>query len=249
LLVIIGLFAWVQRRRPSARFLVACFGVAVLLSLGGQLTIHNEHYVWLPWSILEGHAPFNNVLTERMAVYASLAAAVIVAVWVSSRRSGWLRFVLPALAVVSILPDLWTTGWATTYRLPPFFTDAAYRNCIDPGENILPLPVSGDGVAMLWQVKRGFRFSMAGGYLAFHPPASFIDSPAVAQIANGGSVPASQSDVMAKYIADKHVTTAVLDSSQFLKWSSALDKLAPSHEVGGVYFYRFTQFPPTCPGA
>ncbi len=123
---------------------------------------------------------------------------------------------------------------------------ALHATALDPDEIVLPLPVSGTGDSMLWQVVDGFRFRMAGGYLAFNPPPRFLGSPAVDQIAFNGSVPADQSDVMAQYIKDKHVTTVILDTSQFTRWSSALDRLAPSQFHGGVYIYRFTQFPPTC---
>ena len=182
-LVMIALFARARLRDEGGRLLIACFALAVVLSLGSQVTIHGRRYLWLPWALVEKHAPFNNVLTERLAVYAWLTASLMVALWIAAQRSGWLRFVLPALAVAVLLPNPANVGWATTYRVPAFFTSSVYRNCIDPGENILPLPVSRDGVPMLWQVKRDFRFSMAGGYLAYNPPASFITSPAIAEIA------------------------------------------------------------------
>ena len=117
-LVMIALFARSRFRDEGGRLLIGCFALAVVLSLGSQVTIHGRRYLWLPWALVEKHAPFNNVLTERLAVYAWLTASLMVALWIAAQRSGWLRFVLPALAVAVLLPNPANVGWATTYRVP-----------------------------------------------------------------------------------------------------------------------------------
>ena len=48
------------------------------------------------------------------------------------------QWALPLLAMVAILPNPWDEDWASTYTVPPFFTDSAYRSCLDPGENLSP---------------------------------------------------------------------------------------------------------------
>ena len=71
-LVIVGLYAWSRIRTAGGRFLVACFGAAILLSLGSRLTVAGHFSIPLPWALIGGRAPFNNVLTERLVLYVSL---------------------------------------------------------------------------------------------------------------------------------------------------------------------------------
>ena len=72
-------------------------------------------------------------------------------------------------------PNWATTYWVTTYSVAPFFSDRAYRGCLAPGENVLPLPVQSGGDSMLWQVESDFRFRMAGGRVATTPPSPFMN--------------------------------------------------------------------------
>ena len=66
---------------------------------------------------------FDNVLPVRFLVYASLASAVIVALWIATTRHRTLRWLLPALTVLLLLPNPGAGVWATTFSVPPFFTE------------------------------------------------------------------------------------------------------------------------------
>ena len=94
----------------------------------------------------------------------------------------------------------------------------AYRQCLAPGETILPLPVNAAGDADLWQAVNGFRFAMAGGYVTEGPPAGFVTSNAVEWVALGNPVSAAQAQLLRDYIRDKHVTAVVVDPSQSRNW-------------------------------
>ena len=48
---------------------------------------------------------FDNVLTERLALYVSLATAVIVALWTAARPPGLGRWLLPALLLIAMAPN------------------------------------------------------------------------------------------------------------------------------------------------
>jgi hypothetical protein len=246
-LLIIGLFAWQRRRTAGGRFLVAALLVAALATLGAELTVDGKTSLplpWgrgalpLPWEHL-GYLPlFNNVLVERLSLYVALAAALMVSLWTAARRRGVLRVLLPVLAILAIVPDPGAGVWATTYTVPPLFTSSALRSCLAPDENILPLPVNYNGYSDLWQVADDFRFTMAGGYVLEHPPASFLTSHAIALIALGFPVPARQVRFLRSYIREKHVTTVIVDKSQARYWSAALNRIATPHTVGGVLLYR-----------
>ena len=255
-LLIVVLFAWTRRRTAGGRLLVLSFLLAVLAALGSELTVDGKkslplpwgrHIVPLPWEHI-GYLPvFDNVLVNRLSLYISLAAALMVALWTAARGRGVLTMLLPALAILAIAPNP-SDGWTTAYAVPALFTDSSYRACLPPGENILPLPVNYNGDADLWQVAGDFRFTMAGGYVAASPPAPFLTPKAVRRIAEGLPVPAGDADALRAYIRANHVTSIVVDRSQTRYWSAALDQIATPHHVGGVLLYRLGGAAKGCSG-
>ena len=114
-------------------------------------------------------------------MYASLAAGVIVALWTAARHD-WVRWVLPALAVAALVPDM-SRGWFVVHpeRLA-FFTATALQVCIKKNENVAIFPFGSRGDSTLWQAETGFWFRMPEGYLAPSPPAADIDDDPLIQM-------------------------------------------------------------------
>jgi len=248
-LVIIGWFAWRRWRTAGGRFLVGAFLLAALAALGSVLTIDGNRSLPLPWEHVGSRPLFNNVLVERLPLYVWLAAAMMVSLWTAARGRGLLYWLLPALAIVTIAPYPTAAArtWATPYAIPPLFTGSSYRDCLRPGENVLPLPVNYNGIANLWQVASGFRFTMAGGYVSLNPPPSFLAPAAVKRVAGGFAVAAGKASMLRTYIRLKHVTSVIVDKSQTRYWAAALDRIAAPHDVGGVLLYHLGGLPPGCP--
>jgi hypothetical protein len=241
-LAVVVLYAWRGLRRAGGRFLLAAFVLAVVASLGPTLTI-DGHRSWpLPWEHV-GYLPlFDNALPIRLSLYTALAAAVAVALW-TSRAHGVLRWTLPALCVAAILPYPASPILVTSFRLPRFFTDSAYRTCLAHGENILPIPVTFDGNADLWQVRRGFQFTMAGGYVFSGPPDAFLHPPAVDAIAHGNI---GDTRMVRVYIEEKRITSIVVDDAVASRWSRVLAPIATPTRIGGVLLYRVDGRPQGC---
>jgi hypothetical protein len=149
-----------------------------------------------------------------------------------------LRWLLPALTVLLLLPNPGAGVWATTYSIPPFFTSAAFRNCLAPGEIVLPQPPGQGGQSNLWQVASKFRFRMAGGRLQTSPPSVFLHPDGIAQISVGYPPVKNQSALLKQYFAAKSVTAAIVDKRQAGIWAPALDRIARRQNLGGVLFYR-----------
>ncbi len=246
-LLILGLFARQRLRTASGRFLVASLGAAIVAAMGAHLTVAGHRIVELPWAWLQQLPAFDNVLPVRFAAYITLVAAVAVALWISTCRAGRLRVVLPGLAVLAIVPSLHDSLWATTYTVQPFFTDATYRTCLDSGETILPLPI-GQGEAMLWQAVSGFRFNLAGGYDGPYIPTSFLEPGGNRYISVGYHLEAAQTGIVRSFIAEKHVTTVVVDANEIDFFAGALNPLAEPQSVGGVVLYRVAGPAPSCGG-
>ena len=151
--------------------------------------------------------------------------------------------------MLAIVPYPSAPKWATRFRVAAFFTDGAFRTCLDPDETVLPLPIGAGSESMLWQVADGFRFRMAGGNIAPQPPPAFM-TPAVTQyIAQGGSLTGGQVPVLEAYIRSKDVTSIIVDQSMINEWSGALDRIATPEPLGGVVVYHVADGSPSCLGA
>jgi hypothetical protein len=251
-LVVAALYWRQNRRSAGARFLLAAFGIAAFLSLGPELRINGQGITPLPSAALVHLPVFDNILPVRLTDYAMLALAAIVALWAASRPPGsLLRWVLPLLAMVALLPDLSGTEWSTRYEIPPFFTSSAYLTCLDPGEIVLPLPISDRGEADLWQVASGFRFRLAGGRIVAQPPAFVMHPAPIAQVAEGVLPSPGEPDetsAIADYIRARDVESVIVDESEQDIWAPVLAPIATGTEVGGVVLYNVSPLAPACGG-
>ncbi len=163
-LAILALFFWTRRRAPTGRFLLGCFAIALLAPLGTHAEVLGRRIMALPWTLINSWPLLDDLQPVRFSLFLSFVTAVVAALWMAGRRTDGLRAVLPVFAVLAIAADPIASDWASSTNFPQFFTESAYRNCLDPGETILPLPI-GQGSAMLWQAEDDFRFNMTGGYV------------------------------------------------------------------------------------
>ncbi len=233
-LVIVGLFAARRWRTQAGRVLLAGFVVGIVATFGIWLVVDGHKAVTMPWEHVAYLPLFNNVLPSRLMLFVVLITAIIVALWMNSSR-GWIRIVLPILAVLSFIPDPSADAWRTTAFVPQFFRGGDVRRCVAPNENVLILPQAKHGYGMLWQVAAGFRFRMADGYVAPDVPNNFMTTPAIARIANRQ---VTWPDLV-PFARAKNVTTVLVDASASDPWRSILRPLAPPRAVGGMLVYRF----------
>jgi hypothetical protein len=232
-LVIAGLFAARRWRTPTGRFLLAGVLVGVIASLGIWLQVDGHKVVTMPWEHLSYLPLFNNVPPARLMLFVVLITAIIVALWTQAAR-GWIRIVLPTLAILAFIPDPRNDAWKTAAPVPPFFS-ANVTHCVASNENVLIFPQAKHGNAMLWQVAAGFRFRMPDGYVAPGVPPDFMTTPAVARVANRL---VTWPDLVA-FAKAKDVTTVLVDPKQSEPWQTILRPLAPPREIGGMLVYRF----------
>jgi len=257
LLVVIALYARDSWRTRGGRFVLAALALAAYASLGPKLTVDGHHLFTLP--TVFGHdrvnvpgvgkkslSLFNNTLPVRFALYVALAAGVVVALWMAHRARGAALWLLPALTLLLLVPNV-SLG-TTTYAIPPFFTDASYRSCIQSGAIVFPEPVGGGGQAMLWQAVSGFRYRLAGGRLQTSPPSAFLHPDTIAQISVGYPPVPDQTRLLRAYFQTEHVDYAILDKRQAAIWAPAIDRIAKPRDVGGVLLYDLGgRLSPSCP--
>lgn len=234
LLAIVVLFALRNRRRPGARFLVVSLALAWFASLGTALWVAGRRIVPLPWDALAWLPGFDNVLPSRLAMFASLAAAVAAALWAAETRSR-LAVALAAFAVLALVPRLDIPVWSTTPARPAFFAQDEYRLCLRPSDNVLVVPFGGAGDSMVWQAESGYAFRMAGGYVRPTPPSSYLRYPAIWNLHFGGQVPSAHD--LEAFMRGKRVTKVVVAAADAAAWAPSLAWFGKPTEVGGMAVY------------
>jgi hypothetical protein len=172
------------RRRPLVWLLALLAVVSLWLSLGGRLMSGPAWlaHVWLPWAQLSELPILKEILSDQIAPFITLFAALLVAVGVDAfvvarRRSGagdrvWHRGVAVAVtglvAVVALLPVFVTFN--IPLRVVPVRSPAYVRTVADslPPRTVLltvPFAVSGSTQPMMWQAMGGMHFRLAGAAL------------------------------------------------------------------------------------
>ena len=249
LLAIVVLFLVRRRATPAGRFLIAVLVIGFVAALGAGVHVAGHRIGPGPWAIVGGLPLFNNLITARFALYLALATAAIVALWAAGREPRlWLRVALPLLAVIAILPQPRFGLWKVTPHVPAFFTDAAYRNCLAPGENVLIVePQEATADPLLWQARAGFRFTIAGGEISPEAPESFMRFAAFLAFRFGEVPPHGTADVLALARA-KHAGAILIDGryAGFYRWLRR--DLHPLPELGGMLVYRVDGRAATRPG-
>jgi hypothetical protein len=252
-LLIVSWFAMRRLWTPVGRFLLASLAVAALASLGSWLTVYGHRVVTLPWEHIAFRPLFENTMPVRLSMYTALVASLIVAIWSSASWDPlWLRILLPALAVLAIVPNLSLDAWARSPHVPAFFTEKRFESCLRPGENVLIFPYGPRGDSMLWQAENDFRFRLAGGYVSPKVPQSFTPTDAIAHVTTADNPAEVTTGGILELARLKSVTSILVDARRAEPWRSLLRRLPKPREAGGVLVYhldRRTDAEDTCPRA
>jgi hypothetical protein len=179
LVFLIWRFAREQGARPVGRLLMACFLVFLLCSFGPRLWIAGQYSaVALPW-MLAVHLPLlGEALSTRFALFVSLTAAIIAALWIARAETGWARLAVGCVCCITLLP-----GPHPWRPLPysAFFAPGRVQAVLGPNPHVLILPFAINGPSSYWQAENNFGFTQIGGYLGF-PPAPMQKYPAVPEM-------------------------------------------------------------------
>jgi hypothetical protein len=241
LLVIVALAVRTWRTNRLTRFLVLMIAVILLLSVGTNLIVANEKVSGIPWAGFWSLPLFRSALPNRFMALATLAAALMVALWLAAPlRHRWLsiaRWVLGVLAVLAVLANVEpvTAYTSPNYRLPPFFSTGEYHRFLQPGEVVLVISTRGNA-GMLFQAETGFYMRIAGGYInmAITPR---NDLPKQVQALAHPDNPATA--IQFKYFLKKAAVGAILvEKSRAPLWAGGLWRMGlHGRSLGGVIFY------------
>lgn len=166
-LLAVVVVAMVRLRLFEVVLFSALFAVAALLSLGPSLLVGgHDTGVPLPMKLMMALPLLGNLDADRFTLYASLFAAILIALLVADLRARRTRAgiapALVALACLSLVPAVHFPYESAT--VPAFFSDGATTIPSGSTALVLPLADSSHPAPMLWQVAAGYRYSMTGGY-------------------------------------------------------------------------------------
>lgn len=179
LLVILFLFGREEGGAPRGRFLVVLFLIFLVLSLGPRLWI-DGHYtsIILPWAMFVNLPLISGALPARFALFVSLVAAIVAALWIAAPGSHRWRVALGVLACIALLPR--PRPWENIPE-SAFFEPGRVQQVLGQNPRILILPFAINGASSFWQQENHFGFSQTGGYLGF-PPAPMQHFAAVGEL-------------------------------------------------------------------
>jgi hypothetical protein len=248
-LAMVALYARTRWRTGTGRFLLSAFVLAAVATLGSSLTFDGRQLFTLPWVHLAARPLFENVMPVRFSLYTALITGVIAALWLAtSRVAAWARVGLPALAILSVVPNLGLAEWSgpgarTLFdprppTIPALFTGNGYRTCLRKHEIVLALPFGARGNSLVWQAKSDFWFRLAGGYIMNTVPPSFRQPHAVDTVASNKEPSLIKLTDVRAFIRKASVSSIVLNADQGAPWRGLLAPLGPPTAVGGVLIYR-----------
>jgi hypothetical protein len=169
-LVLLALYIWRTTPIPAARVLAAMALLAVVASLGPYVHVLGHSLGPAPWWPFAQMPVLAAMLPGRFALYAWLALALLLALWLAQPAATWRRYALAALCLIAILP---AQSAARNWRKPVL---PAVFAALPPGAHVLVLPLFAQ--EMGWQYASGMRFMLVGqGYLGNGMPAPFASWP------------------------------------------------------------------------
>jgi hypothetical protein len=243
LLAIAAVYIVTNMRRPLAKVLASVILVCFVLSLGTELHVAGDDTgVWMPWSLLHSLPVFDHVISPRFWVYAVLAIAIAVALWLAEPTTRpWLRWAVAALGLALLIPNVSSDFWDGRPTNPSFFTSDEYKRHLREGERVLALPYARFGSSMLWQADTGMHFDMVEGYVSPEYPREFRDDPYFQTLISAQAAGDEAVSGMRDFLERRGVTAVVVaegtPSSDV--WAFVLGGLGIKPvRTGGVLVYR-----------
>jgi hypothetical protein len=175
-------------RKHYTKPLIGLLIVIMLLSLGPKLQLDGLHHhtILLPWTLALKLPLVKSALPDRFTMFASLAAAVIIGIWLSFKSStviAYIKYAVTLSIIVSIFPNTSLYSWRNI-TTPTVFQAASVDKYIKKNSNIIILPYGILGSSMYYQYESGMHFTQTGGYIGFTPP-KFATQPIVTAFYSG----------------------------------------------------------------
>ncbi|MBV8775357.1 MAG: hypothetical protein JO166_23940 [Deltaproteobacteria bacterium] len=230
-------FAWERRREATTRMLVAFLAIVCVLMLGPRLHVNGIELFGMPWKLMLHLPLLQHALPVRFSVYAFLALAMMVSMWLSMSRSAVVKIAAVLLLAIFLCPNLHAAFWTRRNDTPSFFSSRDQQRYLKPAENVVILPYGITGTSMLWQATADFYFRMAGGWTSI-TPLEFQMWPIVSAMLTQTYIPDITSQLRA-FMAAHDARAIIVDDRVVQFWAPMLSPLdATPLRIGGVVLYR-----------
>jgi hypothetical protein len=240
LILLLGAYALEFRRSRLARGLLVFIAVVFVLSLGAQLFVDGGATgVQLPWGLFSGLPLLRFAAPVRFVMYLWLALAVAVSCWLARPARAHLRWVWLLLVVVSLAPNPTGVPWGTRVDAPRLLRTPALARYVPAGSTVLALPFGIWGDSMFWQVEAGFRFRLAGGYIAISMPAAYLPYRELVRPLDGGLITGNARQRLCRFLGVTGASVILLRAHAPGYWAQLLDPLGvPARDAGGFVIYE-----------
>jgi hypothetical protein len=249
--ILILLFAWTFWRTKTGKLLILSFIVIAVMSVGPKLNVGGKSLVIMPWWLFSQLPLIDEALPGRFGIYLFLIVAVGAAIYLSRIDvRPWQKILLAGLALAFIMPRpaIWqqservpaflNTPGVTSFKVPAFFRCAEYKRYLDPGDNVVFLPLDGGGSnsGMLWQAQSDFYFNTTDWFGAI-PPLDAPRWPIIAAFQQGFEI-FDFSEQLQGFLGAHRVRAIIVDAGAAGRWPQILAK-ADMHGIyrGGIIFY------------
>jgi hypothetical protein len=234
--------------RKITRFLSLLFAFIILAALGPALNVAGHQVTGLGWARFWYLPIVRSAFPARLMVFAFLALAVMVALWLAGpSRRPWARWLLALLALAAIGANTPALSLANRSGLPAFISTGEYRRYLAPGDTVVV--ASGRGNAgMLWQAETNFYTRLAGGFVnAAITPGTDLPAP-VADLAHGTPT-RPEARRFRTYLRQARIAAILVEASWAERWPEILSGLGlRGQPIGGVILYRTAHRPRAAAG-
>ncbi len=253
LLIVAVVFAVRTWSSKVTRFLTIMLAFTIVVAIGPVLHWANaRHGVTLPWHHLWYLPIVRSAYPARLMVFAFLALAVIMALWLAGQPRGtasgaaasqatrwpWARWLLGLLAIAAVAANTPTLTIQPGAGLPAFISSGSYRHYLKPGSTIVVVSTVRGNAGMLWQADTDFYTRIAGGFLNA-AVAHGSDLPRA--VADLGTLPLTGQEVrrFRSFVRTARISAILVEAGSAPSWQAAFRQLGlHGQQVGGVTLYR-----------
>ena len=229
LIIMAILFAIRYWPETRSRLMIDLLIVVLVLAMGPRLHIlARATRVVLPWAPFTSLPLIQKALPARFMLYAFLDLALMASLWLSKlelRTIG--KATIAAVMVIFLMPNLSARYWTVKTSIPEFFSAGLYRQYLAPGENVIIIPYSVNGDAMLWQAFSNMYFNMVQGWTGFPlVPAEFENWPIMDALLPNVDIPGFGVQLRA-FLAKYNVSAVIVAEQGDCTWQYLPRRFAP----------------------
>jgi uncharacterized membrane protein len=229
-IVIAFVFHRWHRREPAGRVMTMLLLGFAVLAMGPHLHIAGRAtMIPLPWKIFTVTPFIQKALPARLMLYVFLDLAIMASVVLNELEvTPAAKTMIAAALALFMLPNLSASYWSVSADVPEFFSAGLFKTYLKPHENVIIMPYSIYGDAILWQAESDMYFDMVQGWTGFPQiPKEFEKWPMVQSLTWVTDLPEASTQLKA-FIAAYNIQGIVVAEDCFCGSEIVRDRSGPT---------------------